>query len=268
MAADMDIEQNLKMRIPMKIKILYEDNDILVIYKPAGLATQTAKVGQPDVVSELTNYLAKSRLERSKGGAAPFVGVVHRLDQPVEGVLVFGKHKRATAELNRQLTDGSLKKYYMAAVCGKPDCEKAKLVDYLVKDRDGRALVVDASCPEAKKAVLEYHLMGTNCMQVGVRREAEGAWSRELEVSLLTVCLKTGRFHQIRAQLSHMGCPILGDLKYGDEVTEMISSSLGIRHTGLCAFHLEFIHPMSGKKLEYTVAPENKAFAIFQNYLP
>lgn len=252
----------------MKTRILYEDSDLLVIYKPAGIATQTAKVGQSDVVSELTNYLAKSRMDRAKGGATPFVGVVHRLDQPVEGVLVFGKHKKATAELNKQLTDGSLKKHYLAAVCGKPLETQAKLVDYMVKDKDGSAKIVRESYPDAKKAVLEYNLIGTNSMHVGARQEVEDLWNRELEVSLLKVVLKTGRFHQIRVQLSHMGCPLLGDMRYGNKTSELISNSLNIRHVALCAYHLEFMHPMSGKKVEYTVTPENRAFAIFQNYLP
>lgn len=252
----------------MKTKILYEDSDILVIYKPAGIATQTAKVGQADVVSELSNYLAKTRMDKAKGGVPPFVGVVHRLDQPVEGVLVFGKHKKATAELNRQLTEDKLKKHYLAAVCGKPLEHQDKLVDYMIKDKDGSAKIVKESYPEAKKAVLEYSLMGTNSMHVGSRQEAEDIWNRELEVSLLDVHLKTGRFHQIRVQLSHMGCPLLGDQRYGDKISELISNSLNIRHTALCAYHLEFMHPMSGKKMEYTVTPENRAFTIFQNYLP
>ncbi len=251
----------------MKIKILYEDNDVFVIYKPAGIATQTAKVGQADVVSELTNYLAKSRMDKSKGGAAPFVGVVHRLDQPVEGVLVFGKHKRATAELNRQLTDGTLKKHYLAAVCGKPDAEQATLVDYMIKEKDGSAKIVRETYPDAKKAILEYELFGTNHMQVGSRQDVEDLWNHELEVSLLKICLKTGRFHQIRAQLSHMKCPILGDGRYGSKISELISKSLSIRSTALCAYRLEFAHPQTGKKMEYTVTPENKAFTIFQNYL-
>jgi len=252
----------------MKTKILYEDSDILVIYKPAGIATQTAKVGQADVASELSNYLAKSRMDRTKGGMAPFVGVVHRLDQPVEGVLVFGKHKKATAELNKQLTDGNLKKHYLAAVCGKPAKQQDMLVDYMIKDRDGSAKIVSESHPEAKKAILEYSVIGTNNMHVGSQQEAEDIWNRELEVSLLDVHLKTGRFHQIRIQLSHLGCSLLGDQKYGDKISELISNSLNIRHTALCAYHLEFMHPMSGKKMEYTVTPENRAFTIFQNYLP
>ncbi len=252
----------------MKTKILYEDNDIMVIYKPAGIATQTGKVGQADVVSELTNYLVKSRTDVPKGTVAPFVGVVHRLDQPVEGVLVFGKTRKATAHLSKQIVDGTLKKHYLAAVCGKPTAEKGRLVDYLIKDRDGSAKVVRETEKEAKKAILEYSLMGTNSIHLGVRQEVEDLWNREVEVSLLAVLLKTGRFHQIRVQLSHLGCPLLGDQRYGNELSALISNSLNIRNTALCAYQLEFCHPTSGKKLEYTVTPENRAFAIFQNYLP
>ncbi|MBQ7954935.1 MAG: RluA family pseudouridine synthase [Lachnospiraceae bacterium] len=251
----------------MKTKILYEDQDILVIYKPAGIATQTAKIGQADVVSELRGYLAKSRRGNDKGGAIPFVGLVHRLDQPVEGVLVFGKHKKATAQLNGQLADGRMKKFYLAAVCGKPSQESAKLVDYVVKDKDGLAKIVKEGHPEAKKAVLEYTVKGTCALQVGARHDVENLWNRDIEVSLVEILLKTGRFHQIRVQMSSRGNSLLGDSKYGSEISALISNSLNIRNAALCAYHLEFEHPMTGKKLEYTVSPENKAFTIFQNYL-
>lgn len=252
----------------MKTKILYEDPDILVIYKPAGIATQTAKVGQADVVSELTNYLAKNRMDKSKGGMAPFIGVVHRLDQPVEGVLVFGKHKQATAALNTQLTDGTLKKHYLAAVCGKPTEKSARLVDYMIKDRDGLAKIVAETNKEAKKAVLDYRVLGTNSIQVGAGRVHSDEEIQSVEASLLEVILKTGRFHQIRVQMSGTGCPLLGDQKYGNGLSMTISNSLNIKSAALCAYHLEFMHPKTGKKMEYTVNPENKTFAIFQNYLP
>ena len=102
----------------MKTQIVYEDNDIVVINKPAGLATQTARVGQPDVVSELKNYLR-----------SPYLGIIHRLDQPVEGLLVFAKNKRAAAALSTQLqsTEGVLNKQYYAVFCGKPAAEKGRL---------------------------------------------------------------------------------------------------------------------------------------------
>jgi len=252
----------------MRIKILYEDPDIFVIYKPAGIATQTAKVGQADVVSELTNYLAKSRMDKAKGGMPPFVGVVHRLDQPVEGVLVFGKHKQATAALNQQLKDKALQKHYLAAVCGKPQEESARLVDYVIKDRDGLAKIVRETDAEAKKAVLDYRVLDTCELQVGAGRMPSDEEVQAVETSLLEVKIKTGRFHQIRVQMAGAKCPLLGDQKYGNRLSLTISNSLNIRNVALCAYHLEFNHPQTGKRMEYTVNPENRAFAIFRNYLP
>ena len=120
----------------MKTEILYEDNSILVIRKPAGLAVQSAGIGQPDVVSELKSHLAKlpdtGRLGPGKG--EPYLGIVHRLDQPVEGVLVFAKEKKAAAALTKQLSDGTLNKHYYAVLCGYPAVAEGELVDYLRKE--------------------------------------------------------------------------------------------------------------------------------------
>lgn len=258
----------------MKTQILYEDKDILVIHKPAGIATQTARIGQADVVSELRNYLAKqNRSDKvSSSGGAPYVGVVHRLDQPVEGVLVFGKNQRATAALTEQMKKGSLNKHYYAAVCGQPPEDKAQIVDYLIKDSSsGMAKVVRETTAGAKKAVLDYQVLDNRQVEIGSHYDhydAGEAWGQSAPVSLLDVHILTGRFHQIRVQMAHMKCPLLGDQKYGNPVSKLISDSLSVRNTALCAYHLEFTHPMSGKKMEYTVSPENRAFTLFQNFLP
>lgn len=233
----------------MQTKLLYEDNDILVIQKPAGLAVQSARIGQPDVVSELKNYLAAGSLQgKNVPGIQPYLGIVHRLDQPVEGLLVYGKNQKAAAELGRQLQGADFTKEYLAVVCGKPQEERQELVDYLIKE-NGRAVV--STQKEAKKAVLQYEVAAVKTI------ESE-------EVSLLRVRLATGRFHQIRAQLSHAGFPILGDSKYGNEKSSNMAKRLGIRNTGLCAVRLVFLHPANKKKMEYTVSPTNPAFALFE----
>ena len=120
----------------MRTEILYEDKIIMVIRKPAGLAVQSARIGQPDVVSELKSHLAKlpdtGRLGPGKG--EPYLGIVHRLDQPVEGVLVFAKEKKAAAALTKQLSDGTLNKHYYAVLCGYPAVAEGELVDYLRKE--------------------------------------------------------------------------------------------------------------------------------------
>jgi 23S rRNA pseudouridine1911/1915/1917 synthase len=111
----------------MEIDILYEDGQLLVCRKPAGVPVQSGKVGQKDMVSILRNY-------RNGKEGDTYIGLVHRLDQPVQGVMVFAKTKMAAAELSRQITDGRMKKQYLAVTCGKPMKKQGALVDYLLKD--------------------------------------------------------------------------------------------------------------------------------------
>lgn len=240
----------------MQTQIVYEDEAVLVIRKPAGLATESAGIGQKDVVSELKNYVAKKN-----PGKMPYLGIVHRLDQPVEGLLVFAKTKKAAEDLTTQLGKGMLKKEYLAVVCGKVPENTGRLVDYLAKEK-GMAVVknaadaktekdVDAQAekaadPQAKKAVLTY------------TKKAETE-----KFTLLAVQIETGRFHQIRAQLSHAGFPILGDEKYGSEESKELSREKKIRFTALCAASLSFRHPVTGKTMAFTQAPQNPAFADF-----
>ena len=228
----------------MRTKIVHEDRDILVCHKPAGLAVESAAIGRMDMVSELKNYLK-----------SPYLGVVHRLDQPVEGLLVFAKNPQAAGALSKQLQQNTLNKEYYAVVCGKPDKEEASLVDYLQKDNKTRmAKVVKKGAPDAKEAVLEYHLLKTV----------------ENSISLLCVKIKTGRFHQIRVQLSNAGFPILGDRKYGNqtscELSEKVGSMCGkpINDVALCAYKLEFKHPVSGQKISFAITPDTGAFALFE----
>lgn len=218
----------------MKTEIVYEDQDILICHKPAGLATQSASVTQPDVVSELKNYL--------KGA---YVGIIHRLDQPVEGLLVFAKNKRAAASLGRQLEEGALRKQYCALVYGRPAQDSGELVDYLCKD-GSLARVVSGDAPGARKAVLRYQLR-----QPG----SQGADSPP-ECTWLDICIDTGRFHQIRCQLSHAGMPILGDLKYGTAESLEISRRLGIHQVALCACGIMLRHPVSGRELSHEICPD------------
>lgn len=232
----------------MQTQIVYEDEAVLVIWKPAGLATESAGIGRKDVVSELKNYVAKKN-----PGKMPYLGIVHRLDQPVEGLLVFAKTKKAAENLTAQLGKGTLKKEYLAVVCGKVPENTGRLVDYLAKEK-GMAVVKNAADAktekdvdaQAKKAVLTY------------TKKAETE-----KFTLLAVQIETGRFHQIRAQLSHAGFPILGDEKYGSEESKELSREKKIRFTVLCAASLSFRHPVTGKTMAFTQAPQNPAFAEF-----
>ena len=240
----------------MKTKILFEDKFIMVCYKPAGLPTQTASVMAP----ELKNYLRRSS---GNGTKEPYVGLVHRLDQPVEGLLVFGKTQRAAAALSAQLNDGTLHKTYLAVTEGIPEEKEAVLTDYLWKDgRDNSSRIVPEGTKGAKRAELSYRVVavksGSATEQEGSAAEAEsddGA-DRHGGLALLEIDLKTGRHHQIRVQMAHMGCPLLGDRKYG-------KSSQTVRNPALCASKLTFKHPQTGKIMEFAVEPEGEVFAIF-----
>ena len=233
----------------MQPKILYEDEDILVVRKPAGIAVQTGHIGQQDVESELKNYLAKAF---GGIGGSPYLGVIHRLDQPVEGLLVFAKNKKAAASLSAQLSAGDFCKEYMAVVWGGPDTahKEGTLVNYLTK-AGNRALIQETpGSADAKRAVLHY----TKLAHAVVEGEA---------ISLLCVRLETGRFHQIRAQLSHADMPILGDRAYGSPISQAFSGNVGINRPALCAGHLVFRHPTTDVEMEYQTDSDNPAFTYF-----
>ena len=174
--------------------ILYEDKEIIVCHKAAGIAVQSARIGMPDMESTLKNYLVAKN-----PGKMPYLGVVHRLDQPVEGVLVFAKNAAAAAILGKELKARQFAKHYYAIVTRENIPESGVLEDYVVKDgRKNRAMVVTENNPRAKKARLSYEVV-----------------KRLDDRSLLDIHLDTGRFHQIRALMGHIKHPLLGDVKYG-----------------------------------------------------
>ncbi|MDE6389575.1 MAG: RluA family pseudouridine synthase [Lachnospiraceae bacterium] len=230
-------------------RILYEDEDIIVCHKASGIATQTARVGQADMVSEVTNYLRHAE----RGRNIPYVGVVHRLDQPVEGVLVFAKNKKAAAGLSRQMTENRMEKYYYAVVCGRKFEKSGELTDYLLKDgRTNTSRIVPAEVKNAKKAVLDYEILD----EAFVTAEEE----YPLRIGLARIGLHTGRHHQIRVQMSHAGMSLLGDYKYADAETVKISEKMHVKEIALCAYRLSFSHPKTGKKVQFLIKPEGKNF--------
>jgi 23S rRNA pseudouridine1911/1915/1917 synthase len=209
--------------------ILHEDNEVLVVYKPAGLATQSAKPTEKDLESELKNY-------RVKKGEDPYIGVVHRLDQPVEGVLCFAKTRAAMDALTKQLREHTLMKKYYAIITRGNMPTQGVLEDYLVKDgRKQRAMVVKETDPRAKKARLTYRVI-----------------SEVDDMRLLDITIESGRFHQIRAQLASRTAPIYGDVKYGGVSTG--------RPLCLCAYYLRFAHPKTGAMMEYEIHPKGEDF--------
>ena len=215
-----------------KMEVIFEDDQILVCYKPAGLATQTSSIVQEDMVSQVKNY-------RSQKGEEPYAGIIHRLDQPVEGLLLFAKTKRAAEQLSKQLQRHQMKKHYLAIITRSSFPERGTLEDHMVKDQmAGRARVVDEKDPRAKAARLSY-------------RVVEECGSEKL----LDISLETGRFHQIRAQLAARNAPILGDAKYGGTATA--------RPLCLCAYKLSFRHPVTGEEMECRVRPRGEDFQDF-----
>ena len=197
----------------MQPAIIYEDEDIIVCKKPAGVATQTRRIGQADMESLLKNY-------RASKGELPYIGVVHRLDQPVEGVMVFAKNKEAAADLSRQIKTKLADKYYYAMTDGVPEKKKGTLE------------VVERGTPQAKHASLSYEVV-----------EQDG------KHAVLRIKLDTGRHHQIRVQLAHAGMPIVGDKKYNFK--ENIAPSGG--QLALCSFKIAFRHPKTHRKLEFEI---------------
>lgn len=222
----------------MNSAIVYEDEDVIVIHKPSGIATETAKIGQADVVSELKNYRARKKEEC-------YIGVIHRLDQPVEGLLIFAKNQKAAKQLTQDLQAGKVKKYYLALV-PKATGAEGDLADYLLKDgRTNLSKVVPKGTKDAKSASLHWKLV----------KHIEYAGQA---YDLVEVEIFTGRHHQIRVQMSHAGMPLLGDHKYGTEDSDTITGALGIRQTALLAYKLNFCHPVTGKQLDFAISVPQK----------
>lgn len=263
-------------RRKMNLRILFEDEHIIVCYKPSGIPTQTAKLGTADMVSLLKNHLYKKQKEKKE----PYVAVIHRLDQPVEGILVFAKTPFAAKELNKGMQQGAgFGKFYKAVLCGVPAEKVGILENYLVKDsKTNTSRVALKSEKEAKKAVLEYEILQVmkieaSQMQLQKKIEVDGKTTKseegqkvtEIETSrsLVHIKLHTGRHHQIRVQMANIGCPIWGDTKYGvDKQSTNVDKSW--KQIALCAYRLEFIHPKTRKKMEFEIEPEGEGFVTIR----
>lgn len=220
------------------LDIIYEDESLIVCYKPSNTPVQSRKLHIPDMEQQLKSYLL-----RTSGNPGCFLAVVHRLDQPVEGVIVFAKTKESAAVLSGQLQNHTMEKEYLAVVEGRFEREQDRLEDYLKKDgKRNCSFVVEKNDPEGKLSILEYQVLET-----------------KESMQLLKIRLHTGRHHQIRLQLSHAGHPIAGDTKYGADRTLVRDGT----RIGLCAHQLTFQHPKTGKKMVFTCKPRGKFFQEF-----
>ena len=225
------------------LKVLYEDQEIIVVVKPAGVESQAAKKFAPDMLSEIKKHMVINKL--CTPGKEPYVAVIHRLDKPVSGVMVYAKTKKAAAALSEQVQNRKMDKYYEAVVCGKTVNNVDNFVDYLKKSVDGNySQIVDKGENESKRAELSYELLKTVETENG-------------ELSHVRIHLLTGRHHQIRVQFSGHDLPLYGDGRYNPMF-------VGKREPlALCAVSLAFDHPTTGKRMEFSMKPSGGAFRLF-----
>ena len=211
----------------MDLPVIYEDNHLLVVDKPAGLLSQADQSGDQTVVTAVASYL-KQKYEKP---GQVYVGLVHRLDRNVSGVMVLARTSKAAGRLSAQFRDGLVAKTYLAVVAGVPQPPQGEIVSWLAgaADRRGVTRAVAAASPGAKECCLRYDV-----------REAHGRFA------LVRVTPVTGRRHQIRAQLSQVGCPLVGDVKYGSQWR------LPDHRLALHASRIEISHPVGGRRLVFT----------------
>lgn len=212
------------------LKVIYEDNHIIIVEKVPNIPSQADKTGDIDMLTLVKKYLKE---KYNKPGNV-YLGLVHRLDRPVGGIMVFAKTSKAAARLSNQVRERILKKKYLAVVDGKIEKQTGILEDYLYKDeRHNISKVVKKEKKNAKLAKLDYEVIKYNEVK---------------DLSLVKVNLHTGRHHQIRVQLSHFGHSIFGDQKYG-------TRGKG-KQIALWAYELTIEHPISKEKMTFQDLPE------------
>ncbi len=250
-----------------EIDYIYEDGDILVCHKPAGMATEGAGAGRMDLVSAVRNHLARKMKKNQKGRQSnlpPYIATINRLDAPVEGILVLAKNKKAASDLSQQIKNRTTKKYYYALCLGSLKEDKGTLSDILIRRGDTKLAQViseDEKCTICDNVISlntgeKVELIGGDAKNAELEYEVI---ARDDKTSLLRIHLITGRFHQIRAQLSSRNNPILGDDRYGNEESIALSRDRGISDICLAAYRFEFHHPGTKKDTIFEIVPHNTA---------
>ena len=205
------------------MEVLYEDNHIIIVYKEAGEIVQGDKTGD-EPLSEIVKQWIKEKYQKPGN---VFLGIVHRLDRPVAGLVVFAKTSKALTRLNNMFRNGEVHKTYWAIVTRPPFEKEATLTDWLVRnERQNKSYAYNHQVPTSKKSILHYKVI-----------------NQSERYTLLEINLMTGRHHQIRCQLSNMDCPIKGDLKYGAQRSNSDGS------ISLLSRRIEFIHPVSKENI-------------------
>ncbi len=213
-----------------ELNVIYEDNHIIVVEKPVNIPSQADKTGDVDMLSIIKKYLKE---KYNKPGDV-YLGLIHRLDRPVGGVMVFAKTSKAAARLSEQVREKSFKKRYLVIVDGKMNKQSEILENYLVKnERLNISKVVQEGSKNAKCAKLDYEVL---------------KYDKEINLSVLKINLHTGRHHQIRVQLSHCGHSIYGDQKYGTRGSG--------KQICLWAYELTIIHPTTKETMTFNILPQ------------
>ncbi len=216
-----------------KLIILYEDNQVIVALKPHNIPTQEDASGDEDMLTKVKSYVKE---KYNKEGEA-FIGLVHRLDRPTGGIMVFARNSKSASRLTAQFAERKIKKTYYAILSKVPQAKSGHLIHNLKKDEKNNIVkIVPLSEEGSKRAELDYKVL-----------QIEG------ENALVEVNPLTGRGHQIRVQFAGINCPLVGDNKYGKDKTKA-STNLG-----LWAGRLEFIHPTTKEKMIFACPPENVA---------
>lgn len=212
------------------ITILHEDNSVLVVVKPQNIPSQADKSGDVDMLTLLKQYVKE---KYGKQGNV-YLGLVHRLDRPTGGVMVFAKNSKSAERLSKQIVDGDMTKQYLTAVVGRPTDNSGTLVNYLKKNAlTNNVYVATVGDHNAKRAELSYTTLQS-----------------DEQTSLIKVQLGTGRSHQIRVQFAAIGCPVYGDMRYGGDSISKRGTNLA-----LWAYRLEFNHPISRERMVFVAYP-------------
>ena len=210
------------------LEVLYEDNHIIVVVKPYNVLSQGDSTGDTSIMDMVKDYI---KIKYHKPGNV-YLGLVHRLDRPVGGIMVFARSSKAAARLTKAFNEHKITKKYLAIVHGKMEKDKDELVDKIEKTSDGNSVISS----NGKEAILDYEVLDYN---------------KENDCSLVSIVLKTGRHHQIRVQFASRGHYLLGDQRYGVLDNKQIS---------LFSYYLSFEHPVTHEVLEFKRLPDKKDY--------
>ena len=222
-------------KVMSKLEVLYEDNHLIVVVKPANIPSQQDSSNDLDLLTMVKEYVKD---KYHKPGNV-YIGLVHRLDRPVSGIMVFARTSKAASRLSDQIRKKEFSKKYLAVVNGIIEKDEDKFVDYLKRENNGNTVVTDSS--DGKESILNYNVLEKNY---------------DKNETLVEIELETGRHHQIRVQFASRNHPLCGDQRYGKMNKTQIA---------LCAYHLEFIHPTTKEKMSFSIEkPKGEYWSDFK----